>query len=85
VMERALILSQNKDEIEPEHIQFAQVARASGPLSTMTLEEMEKLTLTEALEKNRWRKQQTAEKLGIAKSTLNEKIKKYGIRDLLAG
>ena len=51
----------------------------SKPFQQVTLEEIEKLAIIDALEKNLWKKTETAQKLGIAKSTLHEKVKKYGI------
>ncbi|MEZ4846515.1 MAG: helix-turn-helix domain-containing protein [Bdellovibrionota bacterium] len=43
---------------------------------------MERITIIDALNKNRWKKTETAQKLGIAKSTLHEKLRKYGINEL---
>lgn len=83
VMERASLICGDKDQILQSHIQFAAIA-SNAPLPTnslMTLEEMEKIAIREALEKNHWRKTETAAKLGIAKSTLHEKVKKYGISE----
>lgn len=94
VIDRAIALSRTSDEIKSEHIMFASpiagkaIPIASPTISTNTatpskepqsLEEMEKQMIYSALEKNNWNKKATAAKLGIAKSTLHEKIKRYGI------
>jgi len=51
--------------------------------TTLTLKEMEKRTIEEALERNQWKKVKTALKtaheLGIDKNTLRRKIKRLGI------
>ena len=46
----------------------------------MTLKDVEKLTITQALERNQWKKVQTARELGIDKNTLRRKIIRYGIQ-----
>ena len=89
VMNRAMALSRASHEIGVEHIQFpaSSMSASMASSSSMTvenpvsLEEIEKNAIYKALEKNRWNKKLTATKLGIAKSTLHEKIKKYGITD----
>jgi DNA-binding NtrC family response regulator len=79
VIERAVILSGHGD-IGENHIHFASMAfHEEKPFQQVTLEEIEKIAIIEALEKNQWKKTETAQKLGIAKSTLHEKVKKYGI------
>lgn len=47
---------------------------------TMTLEEFEKLYISITLEKNDWNRNKTADELGIDKSTLWRKIKKYDLK-----
>jgi len=44
-----------------------------------TLKEIEKNAILQALERNNWKKLQTAKKLGINKNTLRRKIVSYGI------
>jgi len=46
-----------------------------------TLKDVEKEKILTELKRNNWNKKATAKVLGIAKSTLHEKIKKYGIED----
>jgi transcriptional regulator of acetoin/glycerol metabolism len=45
----------------------------------LTLEEMEKRAVWEALERNGWRTMATARELGIDKNTLRRKIKRFGL------
>ncbi len=48
---------------------------------TVTLEEFEKLYISITLEKNSWNRNKTADELGIDKSTLWRKIKKYDLKE----
>jgi DNA-binding NtrC family response regulator len=50
-----------------------------GPLS-LNLEEVEKRTIQEALQKNRGRLTETYKELGISRTTLYHKMKKYGLQ-----
>lgn len=88
VIDRALAFSRTSEEVKAEHIMFANtISSASATSSTapkteaepQSLEQMEKQMISSTLEKNGWNKKTTATKLGIAKSTLHEKIKRYGI------
>jgi two-component system response regulator HydG len=56
--------------------------RAKTPASnkTVSLEESEKQHLIEALEKCRWNKKKAAQILGIGRSTLYVKLKKYQLK-----
>jgi len=45
----------------------------------LTLEEVEKLHIKKVLDYTKKNRTQTAQILGISRSTLNEKIKKYGL------
>ena len=45
----------------------------------LTLKEVEKRTICQALQKNRWKKMATARELGIDKNTLRRKINRHGI------
>ena len=47
----------------------------------LTLKEVEKSTIEEALQRNEWKKVVTARELGIDKNTLRRKIKRLGIVD----
>lgn len=45
----------------------------------LTLEDIEKRAIWEALERNRWRRMATARELGIDKNTLRRKMKRHGL------
>jgi DNA-binding NtrC family response regulator len=45
----------------------------------LTLKEVEKQTIEQALKRNAWKRVKTARELGINKNTLRHKIKRYGI------
>jgi transcriptional regulator with PAS, ATPase and Fis domain len=61
----------------PEHLR---PESQTGPaLSGLTLEEIEKRVLWEALERHQWQRLATARELGIHKSTLRRKINHYGL------
>ena len=56
-----------------------------GPLKEIleqeiySLEEVERVVIAIALQKTRWNKQETSKILGIGRTTLYEKIRKYGL------
>jgi DNA-binding NtrC family response regulator len=88
VMERAVLLSKNKFvDIEdlPEVIrnhQAQQIASEYAGLSLkQALAEPEKNIIRQALEANRWNRQQTADVLDINRTTLFKKMKQYGLYD----
>jgi sigma-54 dependent transcriptional regulator, acetoin dehydrogenase operon transcriptional activator AcoR len=67
--------------IQPRHLpEHLRPEAHSGPsLTGLTLEEVEKRALWEALERNAWRRLATARELGIDKNTLRRKIKRFGL------
>ena len=67
--------------IQPQHLpEHLQPEYPSGLLFTgLTLDEIEKRALWEALERHQWRRLATARELGIDKSTLRRKINHYGL------
>jgi PAS domain S-box-containing protein len=67
--------------IQPHHLpEHLRGDHPPGPLLTgLTLDEIEKRALWEALERNQWRRLATARELGIDKNTLRRKIKRYGL------
>ena len=67
--------------IQPRHLpEHLRPDYQSGPLFTgLTLAEIEKRALWEALERNGWRRLATARELGIDKNTLRRKIKRFGL------
>jgi DNA-binding NtrC family response regulator len=67
--------------IQPQHLpEHLRPEDQAGPAFTgLTLEEVEKRALWEALERNQWRRLATARELGIDKNTLRRKIKRFGL------
>ncbi len=61
----------------PEHLRGEQPPGL--PLTGLTLPEIEKRALWEALERNQWRRMATARELGIDKNTLRRKLIRYGL------
>ncbi|HEY0711524.1 MAG TPA: sigma 54-interacting transcriptional regulator [Polyangia bacterium] len=75
------------DTLDPRHLVFfrpqrrrarSTEARTSAP--GQTLEEIEKTAITDALQRWRGNRTKAAKALGIAPSTLYEKIRRYGIK-----
>jgi DNA-binding NtrC family response regulator len=97
VIERAMILCGDADQLGVEHLPAELVAAAAPivgrlPVATaggdgqpvtaariLTLEELEKAYIGDVLERLAKNRSQTAQALGISRSTLIEKIKKYGL------
>jgi transcriptional regulator of acetoin/glycerol metabolism len=78
LIEHAFVLCREayiKREHLPHHLQ------SLGPsgADTMTLDELEHLHITRALERNDWNRGKTAKELGIDASTLWRKMKRFGI------
>ncbi len=61
----------------PEQIQPAVVGRKVP--GGLTLKEIEKMALVQALNRNQWKRVATAKELGIDKNTLRRKLKRFGI------
>jgi DNA-binding NtrC family response regulator len=67
--------------IQPQHLpeHFQAAYQPALLLTGLTLEEIEKRAMWEALERNQWRRLATARELGVDKSTLRRKIRHYGL------
>ncbi len=52
----------------------------SGLTLKEVVEEVEKIYLLKALERNGWNLKKTSKKIGIHRNTLSMKLKKYGIK-----
>ncbi len=67
--------------IQPQHLpEHLRPEYQPGPaLTGLTLDEIEKRALWEALERHQWRRLATARELGIDKNTLRRKINRYGL------
>lgn len=81
-LEHAFVLC-NEDLVHIRHLP-PHVVPASQSLvvpSGLTLREVEKRAIEEALERNLWKRMATARELGIDKNTLRRKIKRLGIAE----
>jgi PAS domain S-box-containing protein len=81
-IEHAFVLCRG-DLIQMEHLPENIIPENGSILVTtgLTLKEVEKRTIEQALRRNSWKKVQTARELGINKNTLRYKIKRYGINE----
>lgn len=81
VLERAVLLGEG-DTLTPADLHFESL-RAGGPqgkdTASITLSELERLHILDVLDRQRGSVARAAKALGISRSTLYEKIKKYGI------
>jgi len=78
-IEKAVILS-DTDEIQPDFLFPEKITSFKPHQNSFNLEENEKHIIASALEKFRGNISLTAEKLGINRSTLYAKIRKYGLQ-----
>jgi len=83
IIEHAFVLCRG-GLIEPRHLPEPLRSRvcAACPDTTQadaSLEEIERLLIQTALERNGWNRARTAQKLGIARSTLRRKMRAFGI------
>lgn len=78
-LEKAVILSEGKF-VTPNHLFSAGSGSEKGPIpDTLNLEENEKVLVEKALRREKGNVSAAAKKLGINRSTLYQKMKKYGI------
>ena len=74
----------NRDMIQPKGLMMSSASvvcdKKTDSLAGMSLEEVEKNAIMQTLHAHQGNKTQTAKDLGIAYSTLHEKIKKYRIQ-----
>jgi DNA-binding NtrC family response regulator len=84
ILERAVLLSAT-DEIDvpalPAEMLVRPDRRGAPAPALLTLEQVERRALLEALERANWNKQRAAATLGIYRPTLYSKMRKYAIRD----
>lgn len=83
VLNRAMAMGNNK-EIKPADLLLTssynkQTDPMKTPLAGLSLEEVEKIAILATLKKHKGNKTKAAKDLGIAYSTLYEKMKKFGI------
>ena len=83
-LERACIVY-NDRQLEPDMLFESEQAAAAPPTDpgrlSDYLHECERAYITRTLEANRWHMGETAERLGISRKNLWEKLKKLGIRE----
>lgn len=77
IMEKAVIMCDG-DEILPEHLQLY-VPQGKSHNSVSTLEDIERVAIAEAIETYGGNLSLVAQKLGITRQTLYNKIKRYGL------
>jgi PAS domain S-box-containing protein len=85
IIEYAFILCHD-GMIQPEHLPepFCQKTEGDdlvvqGSKRPLGLDEIEKVAISKALERNNWRRLATCRELGISKDTLRRKIQRYGL------
>ncbi|MFN3149356.1 sigma-54-dependent transcriptional regulator [Bremerella sp.] len=88
VVERAVLLSKN-DEITPDDMPSSiasgapvSVSRSTGTSLKEALEGPERQIIREVLESNGWNRNETADQLGINRTTLYKKMKKLGLEEM---
>lgn len=81
IVEHAFLIC-NEGEICREHIPTFVISgeKANGKGRLKPLEESERVALIETLRQNNWCKQETARVLGVTRTTLWRKMKKYNIK-----
>jgi transcriptional regulator with PAS, ATPase and Fis domain len=77
-IEKAVILSAGQ-ELTPDDFLFNRKSNTVPETNSLNLEENEKQLVSRAIEKHRGNLSQAAKSLGINRSTLYEKIRRYGL------
>jgi DNA-binding NtrC family response regulator len=78
IIERSIILSES-DIIKPDNFLVERTGAQIIQPGIQNMEEVEKQTILNALERNRRNMTRTSEELGLARTTLYRKMKKYDI------
>jgi two-component system response regulator HydG len=78
IIERTIILSES-DILKPDDFIIERTGSHTRHSGIMNMEEIEKQTILTALERNRRNMTRTSEELGMARTTLYRKMKKYDI------
>ena len=78
MIENSVIMSED-NIIKPENLQITSTIESGNPAfkASLNLSDVEKLTIKEALFKNKGNINKTAKELGITRKTLYNKIEKY--------
>ncbi|MBU0500953.1 MAG: sigma-54 dependent transcriptional regulator [Gammaproteobacteria bacterium] len=88
VIERAIILSGPKGQIQPEHLAFGSSTPNKGALLNLTFDhepsmgELEESYLRYLLKKHSGRRTQVAELMGISERNIYRLIKRYGLEEV---
>ncbi len=91
IIEYAFILCEG-GFIQPEHLPDTFISQQGEQASSRpgtaavepkTLEEVEKQTIFDALERNKWKRMATCRELGISKDTLRRKISRFNLKNQL--
>ena len=78
-VERALLISR-EGEIQPQDFPFQTRPAANGEASGRTLEDVERVHIQRVLEDTNWNLSRTARILDIDRTTLYNKLRRYGLR-----
>jgi DNA-binding NtrC family response regulator len=78
IIERSIILSES-NVLRPDDFIAGHMGEQTSRPGIMNMEEVEKQTILAALERNRRNMTRTSEELGMARTTLYRKMKKYDI------
>ncbi len=73
--------------IGPEHLELGRFQLSSEAIGTdhgLKLEDLERRWILESLDRNAWSRAHTAKQLGIARSTLYQKMERYGLQRPIA-
>jgi two-component system, NtrC family, response regulator HydG len=84
IIERAVLLSPAELidlPVLPDEVRTPAAPKAGARPALLTLHQIERQALLDALERANWNKQQAAASLGIYRPTLYSKMRKYAIRD----
>jgi two-component system response regulator AtoC len=77
-LERAAILAEG-GLIHPQHLALQSRSKASGDQTTTNLGTVERETIERVLRETRWNKSNAAQRLGLSRTQLYGRIRKYGL------
>jgi two-component system response regulator AtoC len=77
-LERAAILAEG-GPIRPQHLALQGRSKASGDRPTTNLGTVERETIERVLRETRWNKSNAAQRLGVSRTQLYGRIRKYGL------
>jgi transcriptional regulator with PAS, ATPase and Fis domain len=77
-LERAAILAEG-GLIHPQHLSLRSLSKASGDQTTTHLGTVERETIERVLRETRWNKSSAAQRLGLSRTQLYGRLRKYGL------